>query len=117
MKSLLYSLVIGLLVSSAYADDLPLHDVYLEWAFEDNIEGGAKGFRLYKDWVPVCLIEGGDLRKADCEIYSEDGSFLFTLTAIAEVDDHETRHSDYYAFGLNEKKLGEPILQIKFTLK
>ncbi len=110
-------MLVELISSPVYADELPHHDVYLEWSYEDTIEGGVKGFRLYKDFIPVCLIEGGDLRKANCDIYSENGSFLFTLTAISAFDDHESPHSDHYALRLNDEKLGNPVLQIEFTLE
>ncbi len=115
MKISLLVLFLILLNTYSYADELPFHNISLCWSYEHRGDKILKGFKLYKNNVPLCTTHIPTMRNMNCSFYVNNGPAVFTLTAIF-ADDSESPKSTKYELMLGEDTMEIPVMKIKFYL-
>jgi len=79
--------------------------IHIEWSYDyQPVEGkNLAGYHLYKEGVKVCTTNTPEDKAMDCDIFSETGTYSFTLTAFHS-DDTESPHSPRYEFRIDEEQ-------------
>jgi PKD repeat protein len=72
-------------------------DVEFSFTNPDDPAKQLLGYRLYKEGEQVCEANDPNTSRVSCEIYTEDGTFDFTLTAYY-ADSTESPHSPSFPF-------------------
>ena len=92
------------------------HDIHIEWTYDYQLVEGRTlaGYNLYQEGVEICTSNTPTDRAIDCTFESDDGTYLFTITAFC-TDGFESSHSPPYSFSLSSPSEPELLAAINTT--